>query len=72
VHLAVGAINFLTFAVTAAIGPIFAGQFGKTLGAQDVDPALHFQHAGTFWIMVLIAALVVGALLKETGKRRPG
>ena len=67
---AVGAINFLTFAVTAAIGPIFAGQFGKTLGAQDVDPALHFQHAGTFWIMVLIAALVVGALLKETGKRR--
>ena len=67
---AVGAINFLTFGVTAAIGPIFAGQFGKTLGAQDVDPALHFKHAGFFWIVVLIAALVVGSLLKETGKRK--
>ena len=67
---AVGAINFLTFAVTAGIGPIFAGQFGKTLGGQNVDPAQHFQSAGVFWIMVLIAALVVGCLLKETGKAR--
>jgi MFS family permease len=67
---AVGAINFLTFAVTAAIGPLFAGQFGKTLGAQDADPALHFKHAGFFWIAVLVAALIVGALLKETGKGR--
>ena len=67
---AVGAINFLTFAVTAGIGPIFAGQFGRTLGGQDVDPAQHFQGAGVFWIMVLIAALVVGSLLKETGKAR--
>jgi MFS family permease len=67
---AVGAINFLTFAVTAAIGPIFAGQFGKSLGAADADPALHFSHAGLFWIMVVAAALIVGALLKETGKGR--
>jgi MFS family permease len=64
---ATGAINFLTFAVTAAIGPIFAGQFGKTLGAETIDATLHFKHAGLFWIGILIAALVVGSLLRETG-----
>jgi len=65
---ATGAINFLTFAVTAAIGPIFAERFGKTLGAQTVDVASHFRHAGLFWIGVLIAALVVGSMLRETGR----
>jgi MFS family permease len=65
---ATGAINFLTFAVTAAIGPIFAERFGKTLGAQSVDAGLHFRHAGLFWISVLIAALVVGSMLRETGR----
>jgi MFS family permease len=64
---ATGAINFLTFAVTAAIGPIFAGQFGKTLGSPSIDAGLHFRHAGLFWIGILIAALVVGSLLRETG-----
>jgi MFS family permease len=65
---ATGAINFLTFAVTAAIGPIFAERFGKTLGAQTVDAGLHFRQAGLFWISVLIAALVVGSMLRETGR----
>ena len=65
---ATGAINFLTFGVTAAIGPVFAGQFGKTLGAQSVDTAAHFRHAGLFWIGILIAALAVGTLLRETGQ----
>jgi len=68
---ATGAINFLTFAVTAGIGPIFAGRFGKTLGAQTVDVASHFRHAGFFWIGILIAALVVGSMLRETGHRIP-
>jgi MFS family permease len=68
---ATGAINFLTFGVTAAIGPIFAGQFGKTLGAQTVDAATHFKHAGLFWIGVLIAALLVGSMLRETGRAHP-
>ncbi len=66
---ATGAINFLTFGVTAVIGPVFAGRFGKTLGAQNIDVAAHFQHAGLFWMSVLIAALVVGAMLGETGSR---
>jgi len=68
---ATGAINFLTFGVTAAIGPLFAGRFGKTLGAPTVDVAAHFKHAGLFWVSVLIAALVVGSLLRETGRARP-
>jgi MFS family permease len=65
---AIGAINFLTFAVTAAIGPIFAGRFGKTLGAQTIDAASHFKHAGLFWMGILIAALVIGSMLRETGR----
>jgi MFS family permease len=68
---ATGAINFLTFGVTAAIGPVFAGRFGKTLGAQTVDAASHFRHAGLFWIGILIAALVVGSMLRETGRVQP-
>ena len=55
--------------VTAAIGPIFAGRFGKRLGAQIIDAASHFKHAGLFWIGVLVAALVVGSTLRETGRR---
>jgi MFS family permease len=66
---ATGAINFLTFGVTAAIGPIFAERFGKTLGIQGLDSATHFRHAGLFWIGVLIAALVTGSLLRETGPK---
>ena len=66
---ATGAINFLTFGVTAVIGPVFAGQFGKTLGADGIDPVAHFQRAGLFWMSVLIAALVVGSALRETGRR---
>ena len=68
---ATGAINFLTFGVTALIGPIFAERFGKTLGAQTVDVAVHFRHAGLFWIGVLMAALVVGSMLRETGRVHP-
>ena len=67
---ATGAINFLTFAVTAAIGPIFAERFGRTLGAHTIDAASHFRQAGLFWMGLLIAALVVGSTLRETGRAR--
>jgi hypothetical protein len=60
-----------TDSVAAAIGPIFAERFGKTLGAQTVDAASHFRHASLFWIGVLIAALVVGSMLRETGRVHP-
>ena len=64
---ATGAINFLTFAVTAIIGPVFAGRFAKNLGEQSIDVATHFRHAGLFWIGILVAALLVGSMLRETG-----
>jgi MFS family permease len=67
---AIGAINFLTFGVTAAIGPVFAERFGSTLGATTMDPAAHFRHAGLFWVGVLVTALVVGSMLRETGRVR--
>lgn len=69
---ATGAINFLTFSVTALIGPIFASHFGKTLGAVNADPAEHFRHAGVFWIAVIVLALLASLALKETGQARPG
>jgi MFS family permease len=67
---ATGAINFLTFGVTALIGPVFATHFGRTLGAINSDPVTHFRHAGLFWICIIAAALVVSFALTETGKRR--
>ncbi|WP_266182034.1 MFS transporter [Dyella humicola] len=65
---ATGGINFLTFGVTAVIGPIFASHFGKTLGAVNADPAEHFRHAGVFWIVIIALALLVSLVLKETGQ----
>ena len=55
----------------AAHAFIVAWRFGKTLGAQTVDAASHFRHAGLFWIGVLIAALAVGSMLRETGRAHP-
>jgi MFS family permease len=66
---ATGAINFITFGVTALIGPIFAARFGKTL-LHATDPVLHFQRAGTFWLFAAFFALLLTLLLRETGKRR--
>jgi MFS family permease len=63
---ATGAMNFLTFSVTAGIGPIFAHLYGKTL-ATTTDHAAHLHHTRLFWISIVVLALIVGALLKETG-----
>jgi MFS family permease len=62
---ATGAINFLVFGITAAIGPIFAGMIGKTLGT--TNPVAHFQQSGSFWVTCCIAAGIVSFLLRETG-----
>jgi MFS family permease len=62
---ATGAMNFLVFGITAAIGPIFAQTIGKTLGT--TNPIAHFQASGVFWMTCCIAAGIVGFLLRETG-----
>jgi MFS family permease len=63
---ATGAMNFLTFTVTAVIGPIFASNFGKTLGTAP-DHLAHLRHSDTFWVFVILLALVLAAALRETG-----
>lgn len=65
---ATGAMNFLTFSVTALIGPIFAFRFGKTLGVADV--AEHLRGSYLFWCFLTACALIVALLLRETGCRR--
>jgi MFS family permease len=63
---ATGAMNFLTFSVTAGIGPIFANVYGKTL-ATTTDHAAHLHQTRLFWISIIVLALIISALLKETG-----
>jgi MFS family permease len=63
---ATGAMNFLTFSVTAVLGPVFAHTFGKTLST-SVDHAAHLRHTFFFWILVVAAAMAVTLALKETG-----
>jgi hypothetical protein len=56
----------LTFSVTAGIGPIFAHSYGKTL-ATTTDHAAHLHQTRLFWISIVVLALIVSTLLKETG-----
>jgi MFS family permease len=68
---ATGAMNFLTFTVTAVIGPIFASNFGKTLEA-TTDHAAHIRHSDTFWICIIVLALALSFALRETGRGLAG
>jgi MFS family permease len=63
---ATGAMNFLTFSVTAALGPLFARIFASTL-ATSVDHAAHLRHANFFWITVIAIAIATTLVLRETG-----
>lgn len=64
---ATGGINFITFGVTSCLGPVFAAYHGKTLANSAAHEA-HFQAAGIFLIAVIVVALIVSLLIKETGK----
>jgi MFS family permease len=64
---ATGAINFITFSVTALLGPVYASRLGKTVGAATTDPKVHYFQSGLFWVTVVAAALVVTLFLRETG-----
>jgi MFS family permease len=63
---ATGAMNFLTFSVTAVLGPIFARYFGKALGTA-LDHAMHLQNTHLFWISIIALALILTLFLNETG-----
>jgi MFS family permease len=64
---ATGGINFLVFAITAFVGPIFATHVGKGIGTVP-DLASHFQKGVRFWIACCAAAIVVSFFLRETGR----
>jgi MFS family permease len=63
---ATGAMNFLTFGVSALLGPLFARFYGQSLG-HTADPSVHFQQGGLFWITCTSLAILASLLLRETG-----
>lgn len=66
---ATGAINFITFSITALLGPIFSKHIGRSIGTPITNPQFHFFESGLFWVAVIGAALLVSLALRETGKR---
>src|SRR3984885_7204427 len=63
---ATGGINFLVFAITAFLGPIFATHVGREFGT-TADLNHHFQKGAMFWIACCAAAILVSFFLRETG-----
>jgi len=66
---ATGGINFVTFSVTALLGPWFAGWYGKTLSTAT-DPESHFRSAGIFFLIAMAIALAVSLVIRETGHKK--
>jgi MFS family permease len=66
---ATGGINFLTFGVTALIGPIFADLLGKGF-ASTQNHIAHFRQSGLFWLAGIALAIALSAFLRETGHGR--
>ncbi|MGO9516844.1 MAG: MFS transporter [Candidatus Korobacteraceae bacterium] len=66
---ATGAINFLTFGVTALVGPIFADFVGKGI-ANTPNHIAHFREGGLFWMMSIVVAILLSMFLRETGRAR--
>jgi MFS family permease len=68
---AVGVINFITFGVTAAVGPVFARLIGGSL-ASTGNHLAHFKQAAGFWDVAIIVAIGLALLLRETGAKASG
>ena len=66
---ATGGINFLTFGVTALVGPIFASHIGKGI-ASTPNHVAHFRESGLFWMVSILAAMLLSVFLRETGHAR--
>src|SRR5208337_1663233 len=63
---ATGAINFLTFGVTALVGPVFADLVGRGI-ASTPNHVAHFRESGLFWIASIVLAILLSVSLRETG-----
>jgi MFS family permease len=66
---ATGAINFLTFGVSALLGPFF-GRVASTAQHGAVDPIQNFRDTLLFWIVGVAVALLLLIPLRETGHAR--
>jgi MFS family permease len=66
---ATGAINFLTFGVTALIGPVFADLLGKGFSSSQ-NHVEHFRASGLFWVAGIAIAILLSLFLRETGHTR--
>jgi MFS family permease len=66
---ATGGMNFLTFSVTAALGPVFARHYGTTLSTVT-NHLEHLRQARYFWLATTLIAMGVTFALRETGKAR--
>lgn len=63
---ATGAINFITFGVTSALGPLFAKFYGRSEFTTTSGEA-HFRGAGMFMVAAITLALLLTYFIKETG-----
>ncbi len=63
---ATGGINFVVFAITAFLGPVYAKHVGKGIG-NSMNLHLHFQKGAFFWIVCCAAAVIVTFFVRETG-----
>lgn len=66
---ATGGINFITFSITALLGPLFADNCGKTLSAAT-DHLSHFHQAGVFFLVTTAGALMISFVISETGHKK--
>jgi MFS family permease len=66
---ATGGINFLTFGVTALIGPLFADAFGKGI-TETHNHVTHFRDSVVFWMASIVLAILLSMFLPETGHGR--
>jgi MFS family permease len=66
---ATGGINFLTFGVTALIGPLFADAFGKGI-TETHNHVTHFRDSVVFWMASIVLAILLSVFLPETGRER--
>jgi MFS family permease len=64
---ATGGMNFMTFGVSALIGPVFGKLFGPGF-LHPTNPLQHFQTSLWFWIGGSLIALLAAITLPETGK----
>jgi MFS family permease len=66
---AIGCNNFLTFSLTALVGPIFADLLGKGF-ANTENCVKHFRENGLFWMGSIGLAIILSMFLRETGHAR--